>query len=108
MAILLINVMKMKSSSSLLMKSLCTKIIGKTKKMRRKKIMPRKDYPCVCKFCGGAGDKRYRGYCQSCYRYFITENKKLYPLYDPAKGPQYAPNGDCICPLCGKAFTKLG
>jgi len=48
-----------------------------------------------------------QGYCQSCYIYFITENKTTHPL--PEYGKQtFAPNGDCICPFCGKAFRKLG
>lgn len=48
-----------------------------------------------------------QGYCQVCYRYFIIEGKEIYPL--PEKGDiTYAPNGDCICPFCGKAFRKLG
>lgn len=48
-----------------------------------------------------------QGYCQTCYRYFIMEKKEVYPL--PKFGEiTYAPNGDCICPFCGKAFRKLG
>jgi hypothetical protein len=35
------------------------------------------------------------------------EDRKIYPL--PEKGEiTYAPNGNCICPFCGKAFRKLG
>lgn len=68
-----------------------------------------KQYPCKCKFCGSEhGDKRYQGYCQSCYRYFIKEGKTLYPPYNPSEGPKFNEDGDCICPICGKAFTKLG
>jgi len=35
------------------------------------------------------------------------ERREIYPL--PKLGEiTYAPNGDCICPFCGKAFRKLG
>lgn len=60
-----------------------------------------------CKFCGNDAPANMQGYCQVCYRYFILEGKDIYPL--PAYGEvTYAPNGDCICPECGKAFRKLG
>ena len=61
----------------------------------------------TCKFCGKPAPKNMQGYCQVCYRYFIMEEKEIYPL--PKYGEiTYAPNGDCICPFCGKAFRKLG
>jgi hypothetical protein len=60
-----------------------------------------------CKFCGNPAPNNMQGYCQACYRYFILEGKETYPL--PSYGEvTYAPNGDCICPECGKAFSKLG
>lgn len=60
-----------------------------------------------CKFCNKEAKENMQGYCQSCYRYFVLEHKKEYPL--PRYGEiTYAENGDCICPFCGKAFTKLG
>lgn len=60
-----------------------------------------------CKFCGKPAPDNMQGYCQVCYRYFIMENREIYPL--PKYGEiTYAPNGDCICPFCGKAFRKLG
>lgn len=61
----------------------------------------------ICKFCGNKAPSNMQGYCQVCYHYFITEGKEVYPL--PKVGEiTYAPNGDCICPFCGKAFRKLG
>jgi len=61
----------------------------------------------TCKFCNKQAEPNMQGYCQVCYRYFITENKEIYPL--PNYGEiTYTPNGDCICPFCGKAFRKLG
>lgn len=62
--------------------------------------------PCKCKFCGNPAPNNMQGYCQVCYRYFITEGKNVYtpPKYGEVA---YAPNGDCICPECGKAFRKL-
>lgn len=48
-----------------------------------------------------------RGYCQVCYNYFIQQSKNIYPV-PPYGEIWYADNGDCICPLCGKAFRKLG
>lgn len=60
-----------------------------------------------CKFCNKPAPSNMRGYCQSCYKYFILENKEIYPL--PEYGEiTFAPNGDAICPFCGKAFRKLG
>ena len=60
-----------------------------------------------CKFCGAPAPGNMQGYCQSCYKYFIMQEKEVYPL--PSVGDiTYAPNGDCICPFCGKAFRKLG
>ena len=60
-----------------------------------------------CKFCGKPAESNMRGYCQVCYRYGVMENRDVYPL--PEYGEiTYAPNGDCICPFCGKAFRKLG
>ncbi len=60
-----------------------------------------------CKFCGKAAPANMQGYCQVCYHYFIMEGKDVYPL--PKDGEiKNAPNGDCICHECGKAFSKLG
>lgn len=60
-----------------------------------------------CKFCGKPAPNNMQGYCQVCYRYFVMESKEVYDL--PKYGEiAYAPNGDCICPECGKAFRKLG
>lgn len=60
-----------------------------------------------CKFCSSTTPSNMRGYCQACYKYFVLDQKEIYPL--PNKGEiTYAPNGDCICPFCGKAFRKLG
>lgn len=60
-----------------------------------------------CKFCGKTAPNNMRGYCQTCYKYFVMEGKETYPL--PEYGEiTYAPNGDAICPFCGKAFRKLG
>ena len=60
-----------------------------------------------CKFCGNEAPNKYDGYCEVCYLYFVRDNKKVYDLPDYAK-VEYAPNGDCICHICGKAFRKLG
>lgn len=62
---------------------------------------------CSCKFCGNLGSTSYQGFCQACYKYFITDGKKLYPVPNPGE-ITYAPNGDVVCPECGKAFRKLG
>jgi len=60
-----------------------------------------------CKFCGKSTAKPMQGYCQVCYHYFVIKSKDVYDL--PKHGEiTYAPNGDCICPFCGKAFRKLG
>lgn len=60
-----------------------------------------------CKFCSKPAPSNMQGYCQVCYHYFILEGKEVYDL--PKYGEiTYAPNGDCICPECGKAFRKLG
>lgn len=61
----------------------------------------------TCKFCGNPAPDNMQGYCQVCYKYFVTEGKDVYPI--PQDGTvEYAPNGDCICHECGKAFRKLG
>jgi len=60
-----------------------------------------------CKFCNNPAPSNLQGYCQACYKYFIIDKKEIYNL--PEHGEiTYAPNGDCICPFCGKAFRKLG
>lgn len=60
-----------------------------------------------CKFCGKSCKVLSKDYCSTCYRYFVLENKKVYPT--PEYGQiTYNEEGDCICPFCGKAFTKLG
>ena len=61
-----------------------------------------------CKFCDKPiKDNVMRGYCQPCYRYFVMEKKKIYDI--PSYGEMtFNEDGDCICPFCGKAFTKLG
>jgi len=60
-----------------------------------------------CKFCDKSAPSNMQGYCQTCYRYFVMERKEVYAL--PKYGEiTYSPNGDCICPFCGKAFRKLG
>lgn len=60
-----------------------------------------------CKFCERPAPSNMRGYCQSCYKYFIIEKKQVYekPEYGIIN---YTPKGDVICPFCGKAFRKLG
>jgi len=61
----------------------------------------------ICKDCGRPAPSNMQGYCQACYLYFVREKKVIYPT--PSYGKiTYAPNGDCICPFCGKAFRKLG
>lgn len=60
-----------------------------------------------CKFCGRPAPNNMRGYCQACYKYFVAQGRKVYPL-PPNKELTYAENGDAICPICGKAFRKLG
>ena len=60
-----------------------------------------------CKFCGREAPSNMRGYCQACYKYFITQGKDVYPL--PSVGKiEYTESGDCICHICGKAYRKLG
>lgn len=60
-----------------------------------------------CKFCGKEDNGNMQGYCQRCYKYFIIDKKEVYDT-PPYGEIWYAPNGDCICPFCGKAFRKLG
>ena len=63
----------------------------------------------MCKFkgCNKKGSKTYGGYCQSCWRYFVKEGKTIYPK--PKYGQVfYNEHNDVVCPLCGKAFRKLG
>ena len=60
-----------------------------------------------CKFCNNLAPNNMRGDCQTCYRYFVMEKKEVYELPEHSE-ITYAPNGDCICPFCGKAFRKLG
>lgn len=65
-----------------------------------------------CKFCHNESKQNYNGYCQSCYRYFIQENGRIF--YKPKYGeclkvniPGDKQDGMYICHICGKAFTKL-
>lgn len=61
----------------------------------------------ICKFCGSPAPSNLQGYCQPCYKYFVMDKKKIYPL--PRHGEiTYNEDGDAICPECGKAFCKLG
>lgn len=62
----------------------------------------------VCKFCGAENiPANMAGYCQPCYKYFHTDKKTIYPI--PPHGVMYhTETGDVVCPLCGKAFRKLG
>lgn len=63
-----------------------------------------------CKVCGEAlkpYEKHMQGMCQPCYKYFKVDKKKVYPL-PPLGEMTHAENGDIICPLCGRAFAKLG
>lgn len=67
----------------------------------------------VCKFCGKV---QYRpmakGYCVSCYQYFVMFNYKLFTpsqygslsRVTDVNSNQY---GWPICHICGKAYTKL-
>lgn len=59
-----------------------------------------------CNLCGDISDTT-GPYCQKCYNYLRRHPEGVYPL--PAKGEvAYAPNGDCICHICGMAYRKLG
>ena len=60
-----------------------------------------------CKFCGNETPNVYQGYCQVCWKYFVRDKNVVYDLPEYAK-VEYAPNGDAICHICGKAFRKLG
>lgn len=63
-----------------------------------------------CRVCGEKlkpYEKNLKGMCQPCYKYFVSDKKKVYPL-PPLGEITYAPNGDVICPICGRAFAKLG
>lgn len=62
-----------------------------------------------CKFCGNEDPRaiHMQGYCQVCYKYFVTDGKHAYDI--PKFGEMvYAENGDVVCNICGKAFRKLG
>lgn len=60
----------------------------------------------ICPMCKGLIDTTGK-YCQKCYNYLYNHPEGLYPL--PSKGSiYYAPNGDPICHICGKAMRKLG
>lgn len=61
-----------------------------------------------CKHCGKAmKQNNMQGYCQACYKYFITKGKQLHEPYD-GKPIRYDADGDAICPICGMAYRKLG
>jgi len=66
----------------------------------------------MCKFCGNYTPKRYKGYCQNCYVYFIhnryntfddVEFGKLSYVSD-VNSNQY---GMPICHICHRAYVKL-
>jgi hypothetical protein len=62
----------------------------------------------TCTFCGRACNGRIlpHGYCQSCYNYFDRFKKKLWPI--PQKGVVgRTPDGEVICPYCGKGVDDL-
>lgn len=51
--------------------------------------------------------KRRSAYCQRCYLYAKgPHHGRIYEV-EPNK-QTYAPNGDPVCALCGRAYAKLG
>lgn len=60
-----------------------------------------------CKFCDKEAVPNHRGYCQSCYKYFILDRKSVYDLPEIGK-VEYTEGGDPICHICGMAYRKLG
>lgn len=59
-----------------------------------------------CPLCGDPIDTTGK-YCQKCYSYLKVHPEGLYEL-PPSGAVYYAPNGDPICHICGKAIRKLG
>lgn len=65
-----------------------------------------------CKFCKKETKVLTKGYCQSCYNYFIVNN---YDTWYPSEYGELArvnkkeskQYGMPICHICGKAYTKL-
>lgn len=60
----------------------------------------------ICELCGDTYN--YNGkYCSNCRAYLREHPEGEYAL--PNKGEVvYAPNGDPICHICGRAYRKLG
>lgn len=60
-----------------------------------------------CQLCHQVIHDTTGHYCQKCYMYLKRHPEGLYKL--PPKGVvAYATNGDTICHICGKAYSKLG
>lgn len=65
-----------------------------------------KDYHRVCRLCGD--EFSYAGYyCQPCSAYLRKHPEGLYPQPNERE-VLYATNGDPVCHICRKAYSKLG
>ena len=66
-----------------------------------------------CKFCGKIQNRPLsKGYCVSCYQYFIMKENKIFPKsqygeLDRVTDKNDKQYGQPICHICGKAYTKL-
>lgn len=65
-----------------------------------------------CKFCNKEVKRPTKGYCVSCYQYFILHKyslwtPSLYGQLDKVSIEYDKQYGMPICHICGKAFTKL-
>lgn len=59
-----------------------------------------------CSLCGNEYNS-YGDYCVTCYAYLKRHPNGAYPI--PKEGEVlYAPNGDVICHICGRAYKRLG
>lgn len=59
-----------------------------------------------CRECGKAITRSYHGLCQGCYHYF-KNGGTINPI--PEKGTiAYDLNGNVVCHICGRAYTRLG
>ena len=60
----------------------------------------------TCKECKKEITKSYGGLCQGCYNYF-SKGGKVYPPATYGR-VEHTENGNVICHICGRAYTRLG
>lgn len=62
---------------------------------------------CKAEYCNMLPKYRHNGYCNSCYRYFVTNKMQQYTPSEYGK-LSFTPDGIPICHICGQAHSKLG